>query len=51
MGYGNEAGFTAERQGERIIENIDNLLETWTPRSRYEVIKADPIEKKLYNII
>jgi len=44
---GNEAGFTAERQGERVIENIDNLLKTWTPRSRYEVIKADPIKKQV----
>ena len=38
---GNEAGFTAERQGYRIIENVDKLFETWTPRSNYELIKVD----------
>ena len=26
-------GFTAEKQGERVIENIDKLFETWKPRS------------------
>ena len=44
---GNEAGFTAQRQGERIIEHIDRLFDTWVPRPRYEVIKTEPIKKKV----
>ena len=40
----NEAGFTAERQGERVIENLDELFSTWTPRPRYQVMEI-PIKK------
>ena len=35
-----EAGFTGERQGERVIENLDKLLSTWSPRPRYQVVKV-----------
>ena len=44
---GNEAGFTAEKQGERVIQNIDKLFETWKPRAKYELIKSTPIKKKV----
>jgi len=44
---GNEAGFTAERQGERVIENIEKLFETWKPRTKYELVKATPMKKKV----
>jgi glycosyltransferase involved in cell wall biosynthesis len=44
---GNEAGFTAEKQGERVIQNIDKLFETWKPRAKYELIKSSPIKKKV----
>ena len=44
---GNEAGFTAEKQGERVIENIDKLFETWKPRPKYELVKSTPLKKKV----
>lgn len=44
---GNEAGFTAEKQGERVIEHINELFETWTPRPRYHLIKTQPVKKKV----
>ena len=43
---GDEAGFTAEKQGYRVMENIDKLLETWTPRKNYELIKFETPKKK-----
>ena len=36
-----ESGFTAEKMGERFIENLDILFEKWTPRKRFSLIKAD----------
>jgi len=36
-----ESGFTAEKMGERFIENLDILFENWTPRERFNLIKAD----------
>ena len=44
---GDEAGFTAEKQGKRVIQHIDKLLETWTPRPKYELIKSTPVKKKV----
>ena len=44
---GEEAGFTSERQGERVIENIEKLFETWKPRAKYELIKSTPLKKKV----
>jgi glycosyltransferase involved in cell wall biosynthesis len=44
---GNEAGFTSEKQGERVIENIDKLFETWKPRPKYELVKSTPLKKKV----
>ena len=43
---GKEAGFTAEHMGYRVIENLDKLFETWTPRKKYELIKVTPAKKK-----
>lgn len=43
---GDEAGFTAEKMGYRIIENIDNLFNTWNPREKYELIKIDARKPK-----
>ena len=37
---GNEAGFTSEKMCYRVIENIDQLFATWTPRKKYELIKT-----------
>ena len=36
-----EAGFTAEIQGKRFIETIDELFNTWEPREAFEVIDTD----------
>ena len=41
-----EAGFTARHQGYRVMENIDELLSTWEPRKRYEIIKVDKKKDK-----
>ena len=42
-----EAGFTAEHQGKRIIEAIDELFDTWQPREAFEVIDTDEDIKKI----
>ena len=36
-----EAGFTAERMGERFIENVEVLFEKWKPRERFSLTKVD----------
>jgi hypothetical protein len=41
----NEAGFTAERMGERFIENLNTLFENWEPRKRFTVTKVDDSTK------
>ena len=43
---GEEAGFTAESQGYKVIENLDKLFNTWTPRAPYELIKIDSTKSK-----
>ena len=44
---GEEAGFTAEMQGKRVIEAIDELFETWTPRQKFEFINTNKVERKV----
>ena len=44
---GEEAGFTGEMQGKRIVEAFDELFETWTPREKYELINVNDIEDKV----
>ena len=48
-----EAGFTAERQGERVIEALNELFNTWEPRTKYEVINTNIDIKKVqtHNLI
>ena len=41
-----EAGFTARHQGYKVMENIDELFNTWKPRKRYEIIKIDKKKDK-----
>ncbi len=36
-----EAGFTSKHQGYKVMENVDELFNTWKPRKRYEIIKID----------
>jgi hypothetical protein len=38
---GDEAGFTAQHQAQRVIENIDKTLEVFTPREKFEFINTD----------
>ena len=42
-----EAGFTGEKMGARVIEVLDNLFNTWKPREKYELINANQVEKKV----
>ena len=35
----NEAGFTSEKMSQRIIEGMDTLFSTWTPRSKFVFYK------------
>jgi len=42
-----EAGFTAEKMSNRIIESIDTLFENWKPRSKFELINTDINIKKI----
>ena len=42
----NEAGLTSEIQGQRVIENIEELLATWEPRERFHVLKFEPKKVK-----
>jgi hypothetical protein len=45
----NEAGFTGEIMGQRIIQNLDTLFETWKPRKNFELINTKNIEKRVLN--
>jgi len=44
-----EAGFTASKMGERVIENLDKLFETWVPRSNYEFINSNEYVEPVVN--
>jgi glycosyltransferase involved in cell wall biosynthesis len=42
-----EAGFTAEHQGKRFIEFVNELFNTWEPREAFEVIDSDEDIRKI----
>lgn len=42
-----EAGFTSGRMGERIIEGIDELFNTWQPRKRFEFLRGDDLQPRI----
>jgi len=44
-----EAGFTGEKQGKRVIEAFDELFKTWKPREKYEIINANKYKGKTLN--
>jgi len=44
-----EAGFTAERQAERVIEAFDALFKVWKPREDYEIINTTEQKGKYLN--
>lgn len=39
----NEGGFTGKIMGERVINAVDKLFNTWNPRSKYELINCNDI--------
>jgi glycosyltransferase involved in cell wall biosynthesis len=41
----NEAGFTGEAMGNRAINAIDKLFNTWTPREKYELINCNEVKE------
>ena len=44
---GNEAGFTAEKMSNRVIEAIDELFDTWEPREKFELIDTNIDNRKI----
>jgi glycosyltransferase involved in cell wall biosynthesis len=45
----NEAGFTGETQGKRVIEAFDELFFTWKPREKFELINTNKISDRIIN--
>jgi glycosyltransferase involved in cell wall biosynthesis len=43
----NEAGFTSEHMGNRIITNLDKLFNTWVPREDYEFINVSEVKEDI----
>lgn len=41
-----EAGFTSSKMGNRIIESLDKLFDTWKPREDYELINVNKVGPK-----
>ena len=46
---GDEAGFTAEHQAQRVMEGVDELFEVWEPREEYEIVNATEYKGKFLN--
>ena len=46
---GEEAGFTGEEQGKRVIKAFDKLFDTWKPREKYELINCNELEPNTIN--
>jgi len=46
---GEEAGFTGEAQGNRIIDAFNELFETWKPREKFEFVNTTEIKDKVLN--
>jgi glycosyltransferase involved in cell wall biosynthesis len=44
---GNEAGFTSKHQGERFIEGMEELFNTFKPRKNYQFLKDTDFEKRV----
>ena len=44
---GDEAGFTAKKMSNRVIEAIDELFDTWEPREKYELIDVDEDNRRI----
>ena len=46
---GDEAGFTGEHQGKRVIEAFDELFTTWKPREKFEFIDVNETKDRVIN--
>ena len=46
---GDEAGFTGDHQGKRVIEAFDELFATWKPREKYELINTNEVKDRVIN--
>jgi len=46
---GEEAGFTGEMQGKRVIEAFNELFSTWKPREKYELININEVKDRILN--
>jgi glycosyltransferase involved in cell wall biosynthesis len=44
-----EAGFTSKKMSNRIIEGVDELFDTWKPRSKFELLKDTDFEPRTLN--
>ena len=44
-----EAGFTSEHQGKRVIEAFDTLFDTWKPREKFELINTNEVKDRVIN--
>lgn len=44
---GEEAGFTGETMGKRVIEAVDELFTTWQPREEFELLSDSDYEKRV----
>jgi len=40
-----KVGFTSEAMGERMINAIDKLFNTWIPREKYELINVNEVKE------
>ena len=45
----NKVGFTGKSMGDRVINAIDKLFDTWTPREKYELINATEFKEDTIN--
>lgn len=46
---GDEAGFTGEHQGKRVMEAFDELFAIWKPREKYELINCNEVKENVVN--
>ena len=46
---GDEAGFTAEKQAERVIEGMDELFKTFQPKPKFTFTKDTDTDRKVLN--
>lgn len=45
----NKVGFTGKRMGDRVIDAIDKLFDTWSPREKYELINVTELKEDKIN--